>query len=155
MIGTCRYIQTLALQHNCHNFHTTEVQKMRKLHSPLFCLDGWSLVLRRHGHVCHWIKTMRLRNHHRLWHVCLVGIGVATHLSHLPLGRGDCHCSTNGPSINLSMKSTVDSTVLHIFGSSLCDPRNVHPSIKIRTLCIVWMVGPWCCNTTGKSTTKS
>ena len=105
--STQSYTPTLALQHNCHNCHTIEVQKLRKLHSPLFGLDGWCFVLRRHGYVCHWIKTLRLLNLHRLWPVCLVGHSVVV----------TCHCNTKDLSINLSMKSNENSTVLHTFGS--------------------------------------
>ena len=103
----------LALQHHCHNCYTLEVRKLRKLHRPLFCLDGWCLVLRRHGYVCHWIKTMMLLNLHRLWPVCLVGHSVV----------GTYHCSTKGLPINLPMKKHCRfdrSSHLRIMGTCRC-----------------------------------
>ena len=89
-------------------------------------------MFRRHGYVCHWNKTMRLRKLHRLWLPCLQ----LSHTCHSVVGT--CLCVTNGPSTNLPVKSTVESTVLRAssdhWNRSLCDLKNVHPSIKILAL---------------------
>ena len=149
MLGTCRCIPTLALQHNCYNCHTIEVQKLRKLHSPLLCLDRWCLVLRRHGHVCHWIKIMSLRNLHRLWPVCMFGIGVATQLSHLPLGRGDLPLHYQWSiheSVNEKHYGFDRSLHLRIIGICRCviPDQDTGSAVPPTVFCLVWIVGPWC-----------
>ena len=71
-----------------------------------------------------------------------------------------CLCITNGSSLNLSMKSTMDTTVFRIFGSWHLSLPGISILRSRYGLCgtctvFVWMVGPWCCNTTGRSTTMS
>ena len=137
-----------------HDCQTIEVQKLRKLHSNLVCLNGWCLVSRPHGYVCHWNKTMRLRNLHRLWPVCPVGIGAAAQLSHLPLGRGDLPLrylwsirgSASGKHCGIDRSSH-----LRIIGicpcviSGMSIPRSRYGLCRTSTIfCIVWMVVPWC-----------
>ena len=41
----------------CHSIETLE---LTNIHSPLYCLDDWSLALYRRWHVHHWIKTLEL-----------------------------------------------------------------------------------------------
>ena len=92
-VGTCRCLPT-----------RTYTATLRNFHSPLFCLNGWCLALRRYEHVCHSLKTMSLRSLHRLcpaWtSVNETHVGNSTVLSVFRMIR-ICRCVTPGTSCSL------------------------------------------------------